>query len=108
MKCPHCGKQIAYGFVRIRSLQQNKFYWGGILQILCDELGYSKDEMHAILKSKFLGEIKFVKTKDGFEEVRVSKSTTGLSTIEIEEFFDQIRQWAVENFGILIPMPNEE
>ena len=44
-----------------RSLNQNNYYWGVVIEKLSEKLGYTKDEMHDILKFKFLGvrEIEF-------------------------------------------------
>jgi hypothetical protein len=41
------------------------------------------------------------------EVIKLSKSTTELSTIEWEEYMDQIRTFATEFLNITIPLPNE-
>jgi hypothetical protein len=37
-----------------RSIQANRYYWGVIVQLLSEYTGYSVDEMHDVLKAKFL------------------------------------------------------
>ena len=88
-----------------RSNSENRYYWGVIIKVLGDEFGYIPDEMHQVLKRLFLtydkpnqitGEIEFF-----------SKSTTDLTTEQAEEYYENIRIWALSNFSILIPLPNE-
>jgi methylaspartate ammonia-lyase len=81
--------------------------WGVVYKILSDELGYTCDEIHEIMKAKFLKEWVTIKTKDKAEEVEVVKSTTSLKTNEMEAYLDRIRQWAAIDFGISNPLPNE-
>ena len=38
-----------------RSLNQNKYYWAVVVSVLASEVGYFKDEMHMVLRRKFLG-----------------------------------------------------
>jgi len=91
----------------IRSKQQNKYYWGVVVDTLATELGYLPDEMHEVLKTQFLKE--HVKIQHGFaeKEVEVIKSTTDLSTKEMEEYCEHIRIWAIQEFGVRILTPNE-
>ena len=37
-----------------RSLSQNRYYWGVIIEILSNHFGYDREEMHEALKFKFL------------------------------------------------------
>lgn len=86
-----------------RSLQQNSYYFGVVIKILSDELGYSRDEMHDVLKGKFLGELK----KVGKTVIHYSRSTTSLNTQEFEDYLQQIREWASAELNVFIPLPNE-
>ena len=81
-----------------RSNNQNKYYWGVVIKILGDELGYMPDEMHEALKWKFL-------RKGG--KLETVKSTSSLTTIEFEEYLELIRIWALRDLEIAIPLPNE-
>ena len=82
-----------------RSDVQNNYYWGVVIELLSKELGYDQDEMHEILKYKFL------KTKNG--EMEYVKSTTKLTTGEFEEYLDKIKRWSAEFLRVVIPDPNE-
>ena len=37
-----------------RSMKQNNYYWKCIVQVLAEELGYFPNEIHDILRAKFL------------------------------------------------------
>ena len=39
-----------------RSNMQNNYYWKCIVQVLSNELGYFPNEMHDVLRAKFLNE----------------------------------------------------
>jgi hypothetical protein len=82
-----------------RSDVQNSYYWGVVIELLSKELGYDKDEMHEILKYKFL--------QSNAMGMPYIKSTTKLSTGEFEEYLSKIKQWAAEFLHIVIPDPNE-
>lgn len=92
-----------FGEKEARSNSQNAYYWGVIVNILSDETGYTSDEIHELLKFKFLKSNISIKGK----EYITTKSTTELTTIAAEEFFSNIRQWASIELGIYIPLPNE-
>jgi len=85
---------------RQRSIQQNRYYWGCIVDILAEEFGYTKEECHEALKWQFLR-----KHEEGKPDT--VKSTTELSTIEFNEYNDQIKVWASTEYGIVIPDPNQ-
>ena len=86
-----------------RSLEQNKYYFGVVIKILSDELGYELDEMHELLKILFNHELKYLKDV----EYAIPKSTAGLTTIEFMEYLERIKRWAVQEFQIVIPDPNQ-
>ena len=82
-----------------RSDNQNKYYWGVVIPILCETLGYSNDEMHEALKWKFL------RNRER-EKLPTVKSTTSLSTVEFKNYIDEIVQWSAQE-GTIIPDPNQ-
>ena len=84
---------------KTRSNPQNAFYWGVAIKILCDEIGYTDDEMHATLKIMFL--------QDKTRKFPTLRSTTTLTTVEFEEYLEKIRQWAAQDLNCVIPLPNE-
>jgi len=87
-----------------RSLNQNAYYWGVIVDMLGKYLGYFPDEIHAVLKQKFLP-AKTVVLKD--EEIVIPESTAKLDTTQFEEYLESIRVWAARDLNFVIPSPNE-
>jgi hypothetical protein len=85
-----------------RSLPENSYYWGVVLEILSDN-GNTPDEWHEICRYMFLKSFKTI----GGKELEYIKSTTELSTIEFEEYLEKIRRWAMAVFNYHIPLPNE-
>jgi len=88
---------------RRRSNNQNAYYWVAVVPIIADEMGISDEEAHDFLKAKFNKKTIVVKEK----EYEVIRSTTDLSTIEMEDFLEQVRRWAAEDLNCIIPLPNE-
>ena len=86
-----------------RSNQQNKYYWSGVVSILSTELGYSKDEIHDLLKYKFLKRTVII----GDSEETIMKSTTELTKSEFMDFIADIQLWAAE-LNINIPDPGTQ
>ena len=87
-----------------RSDNQNRYYWGVVIKILAEELGYLSDEMHEILKYKFLAQKDVVL---GDETLTIPDSSANLNTTEFEKYLAEIRMWASRDLDILIPQPNE-
>jgi hypothetical protein len=86
-----------------RSNNQNSYYWGVVLELLTCT-GYTAEEMHEIMKYKFLQTIKIIPDKKGMPYI---KSTTKLNTIEMEEYLEKIRRFASMELNCFIPLPNE-
>lgn len=89
---------------RIRSLSQNKYYWGVVVLIIGEYLGETKDRVHDMLAALFLGDV--IDLKNGNTELTV-KSTASLNTTEFDAYIVQVRQWAQEELNVHIPEPNE-
>ena len=87
----------------LRSLQQNRYYWGVIVEILSQHTGYEPEEVHEMLKSKFL--LRFARINE--ENIPYTLSTTKLSTKEFKEYIEKIQMWAAEELGIILPDPQE-
>jgi len=90
-----------------RSNNQNRYYWKCIIQVLSKELGYFNDEIHGILKAKFLSEYITVESKGNTTGVLKTGSTARLDTKQFEVYTEQIRIWAISELGIRLPLPNE-
>ena len=82
----------------VRTNQQNKLWWSW-MNIIADELGYSKQEIHDILKYKFLLREEMI---DG--EIHQSlKSTTTLTKKEFNKLTEDVFYWANDTFNINLP-----
>jgi len=88
-------------FRRQRSLQANSYYWGVVVPILGEHIGYDAEEMHDALKQRLLRDHEH--EVDGFAKV---KSSASLNTAEFSEYVEQCRRLAAE-MGVYIPSPNE-
>lgn len=82
-----------------RTLQENKYYWF-MLELIGNELGSSKDEMHQAFKLLFL-------KKPINEKLFTVKSTSTLNTLEFEDYLENIRRFASLELNIYVPLPNE-
>ena len=83
---------------RLRSSQQNRYYWGVVLDIISQDLGYTPQECHALFKSMFLSKEILVKGK----MCRITGSSKKLKISDFCTYIDRIIQWAGEN-SIVIP-----
>lgn len=90
-----------------RSVAQNRLYWGVYCAVLSEHTGYSKDELHELLKAKFLPKKMALADANGeiTEEFVIGGSTTRLNKIEFGEYLRQIQQWAAEELDVVIPDP---
>lgn len=109
------GKDLKLTFekkTKQRSINQNAYYWGVIVEIvrgcLHDLTGdvYTKEETHEFLKAKFL--FKEVVNEATGEIINVPKSTTENSTTDCEVYHEEIRRFALSFFDTIIPLPNEQ
>ena len=90
-------------FKKKRSLEQNSYYWSVLIGILSREFGYETEEMHMVLREKFLRI-----HDDKHPDFVIAKSTTKLTTVEFVEYIEKIQRWAAEKHQIYLPDPNEE
>lgn len=109
------GKEITVTVERkkkTRSDAQNKYYWSTVVtfwrQLIQEEHGeyLTQSEVHEFLKVNF-NPVELANENTG-EILRIGKSTTQNSTIEMEEFMERCRRGALEFFGAVIPLPNEQ
>jgi len=85
-----------------RSLQQNSYYWGVVIEILSKHFGYDPEEMHEALKFHFLKI-----SSDKSPDLVSVKSTTRLSTDEFNEYVNRVVRWAAQEYGVFIPDPRQ-
>lgn len=88
-----------------RSLSQNNYYWGVVIELIAEHLGYRADEVHDLMRAMFLP-YSFVDAKRGIN-IQTARSTSSLTTVEFEEYIEKIRGWASSEQEIRIPLPNE-
>lgn len=81
-----------------RSNKQNKLWWTWA-QIIGDTLGYSKNEIHDILKAKFLTREYIVEGKTK----KYIKSTATLSKTEFNKLTSDVFFWANDTLNINLP-----
>lgn len=84
---------------KVRSSKENRYYWGVVLKLISDDTGTPEDDVHNHLKIMFL--------RTGGDKIPITRSTTELSTVEMEEYLRKCRMWASADLNIYIPEPNE-
>jgi hypothetical protein len=86
-----------------RSNQENRYYFGVVVNLISEHTGYTPEEVHEFLKLKFLSKIIVMAGKDE----RIPRSSTSLSTLEWEKWMTEIREWAAQELSLVIPEPNQ-
>lgn len=96
-----------------RTSPQNRYYWGCCLPLVKEGLqgiGYrevkTNEDAHEVLKYLFLK--KLIPNEETGEAIEILGSTAKLTTVEFNEYIDQIVQWGAEYLNIQIPLPNEQ
>ena len=90
-----------------RSSQANRYYFGVVIAALSEHTGYSPNELHELLKMKFLP--KKLALADGNGEVRdeyvLGGSTRHMNVSDFYAYVEQVRQFAAE-LDCYCPDPN--
>ncbi len=108
------GKEVRVTIERLRnsrSGQQNRYYWGAVVPIVCrglNEVGYriSEPDTHEYLKATFLHD--HIVNENTGEFLETIGSTRRLTTTGFMEYIADIQRWAAEFLGVDIPDPNEQ
>jgi len=109
------GKEITITIKRkrkTRSNNQNAYYWSVLVPLMVhgvkNEWGeiWSNEKAHEFFKMHFLFYEKINELTG--EVLKLPKSTTENTTVEMEEYHGQIREFLKEWFAIDAPLPNEE
>ena len=82
------------------SSNQNGYFWTVVIPILSEHFGYLPNETHEALKLKFL-------RTGGSDKLPRINGTSELNKIEWEDLMEKIRIWALTDFNVKIPEPNE-
>jgi hypothetical protein len=100
-----------------RSDRQNAYYWGVVVPHLVAgfvSLGNSwlnpqnkehQEMIHEILKERFLAN--GVELVMGSEVIKTKPTTTKADTMEMHQFIERVRMFAMETMGVYVPEPNE-
>lgn len=91
-----------------RSVQSNRWYWGVIVQLISEHTGYTPDELHDVLKMKFIPKRLAICNDNGevVDEFVVGGSTRKMNSRDFSEYCENIRRWAAETLDIVIPDPD--
>ena len=82
-----------------RSMPQNAYYWAVVVKLVSETTGFTDEEAHIALKMMFL--------QDRTRKIPTLRSTTELSTTEMEFYLENVRHWASTELSCFIPLPNE-
>ena len=85
-----------------RTNQQSKYLFGVVYQLISEETGYSKEEVHELMKSIHL---KTHMEANG-KRYTVVRSTHDLTTVEMTEYIENCKRWASVELNINIPEAN--
>jgi hypothetical protein len=90
-----------------RTKAQNRLYWKW-LQLIAEHVStginvYSKDDMHDLLRHKFLGT---EEVQIGTEVITRLPSTTKLQRAEMAQYMNRVEAWSTD-MGLLLPIPAE-
>lgn len=97
---------------RNRTNNENRYYWGVIVkcwqELIQNEWGesWSAETMHEFLRDHF-NYTEYYSEQSGMVFKR-TLSTADLTTTDFEAFTERRRRGAYENFGAIIPLPNED
>ena len=96
-------------FRATRSVQQNRYYHGVVLQAISEFTGMDSATLHDLFKVKFLSREEAVVNTAGeiVDKVILGTGTRGLTVDEFTAYIEQIRVWAAEKLGLDIPEAHE-
>ncbi len=105
--CERCGWLVKKKATR--SQKSNAFYWAVVVETLAEHTGYTPDEMHEVLKAKFLPKTLAIQDKNGeiVGEFVIGGSTVKLNTNQFSDYIRDIKTWAREALDVEIPEPED-
>lgn len=101
----HKGKRITYSHETkrnraIRSLDQNRYYWG-MLTMIAAKTGYTKEQLHQAYALQYIPHDELINGQ------RVARSTSELNTEEMSIYIKKIKAHAIE-LDLYIPEASDE
>ena len=88
-----------------RSNPANRYHWGVIVKIICEETGNEAEDIHEYLLGEHVGWETYEVL--GNLKKRPSRRSHTMTVEEFENFNEWCRAWAAQNLGIVIPLPGE-
>jgi len=88
---------------RKRTIPQNSYYWGIVLDLIAESTGYTTEELHEFFKRLYLKKIITI----GGVDYEVSESTNKLNTDQFSKYIEKIKRFAEIKLSLRIPDPNE-
>jgi hypothetical protein len=82
-----------------KTIQQTRYLFGVVYELISEHTGYSKEEVHELMKSIFLKSYKTVNNK----RYTVIRSIHDLNTVEMTEYIEQIKRWCATELQIFVP-----
>jgi hypothetical protein len=105
-------EQIIRPIKKARTLRQNAYYWGVVVELITLEIAgtnakVEKEEVHRALARYFLDFDNDRTFETGGVVFGERISTTELSTVEFNQYIENIQRWAAEYLGLIIPDPEQ-
>lgn len=88
-----------------RSMSQNSYYWGVVVDSIAGHIGESSEETHELLKEKFLPR-RSVELLDG-RRLEMPASTRLLTVEAFADYVTHVKAWAAQWLGLHIPEAGE-
>ncbi len=83
-----------------RSTQANRYYWGVVVAMIAEYLGYTPEEAHEAIAWHLLQ-----RHDERGAKLPRRRSTASLTTEEFQEYLEQVRTFAATELGLAIPDP---
>lgn len=87
-----------------RSLEQNSYWWAVPVEIMADYMGEERTATHYALLGECFG---YHWSEHLKRHVPNKGSSSALTVEEFSQLIEWCPPWALENFGVSIPLPNE-
>lgn len=95
-----------------RSNAQNAWHWGVAIPLIADHLGYDRhehDQLHYDLLSVRFGTKAIPPLVPGAPpRIEPQRTSSDLTVQEFSDYMDWLVRYAAQEFGVVIPLPDEE
>lgn len=89
--------------VKRRSAQANRYWWGVVIRVAAESLGYSDpDELHEAIVHKFRP-----LEPDALTGAPRRMRTSKMTSEQFSDFTSEVIQWLETDMGIRVPRPHE-